>query len=123
MGEPVQWERPDYAYIPRGLMAGDWGKTGHRTEVADYVREFRLRMRHMMDNDSSRDSLEYIYSLDDATVLAAAHEDSPEHREVKRRLGGAGEYINPLWITGQCATDAYERGLIDEREFDRLADN
>jgi hypothetical protein len=123
MGERVQWEREDYAYIPQGLMAGDWGKTGHRTEVAEGVREFRLRMRRMMDNDSSRDSLMYIYSLDDATVLAAADEDSPEHREVARRLGGDESYINPSWITGQCATDAYERGLIDEREFDRLADN
>lgn len=37
MGKPVQHESPDYSYQPAGLMAGEWGKTGHRTEVEPYV--------------------------------------------------------------------------------------
>jgi hypothetical protein len=130
-GVPVQHEKPGYAYQPEGLMAEDWGKTGCRTEVAAFIRAGNLRDRHWMDNDKGRDALEYIWSLDDATVLAARIENSPGHLEVCRRLGGSiydtppparGEGVNPLWVALRCATAAYERGLIDERELDRIAD-
>jgi hypothetical protein len=130
-GVPVQHEKPGYVYRPEGLMAEGWGKAGRRTEVAAFIRAGNLRDRHWMDNDKGRDALEYIWSLDDATVLAARIENSPEHLEVCRRLGGSiygtpppagGEGVNPLWVTDLAARTAYERGLIDERELDRITD-
>ena len=115
-GQPVQHERPDYTYTPTGLMAEPWGKTGHRTEVADYVEAGLLRQRKFMDSDSGRDSLMYVWSLDDDTLLGARLYGSPEHAEVVRRLGNP----NPYWVTSQAASTAYSRGLIDEDELDRI---
>lgn len=132
MGEPVQHEKPDYAYEPKGLMAESWGKTGHRTQVAEFIVAGNLRQRAWMDNDKTRDSWMYIQELDDATLLRAMLGGSSEHAEVCRRLGGStwdnslgllpGEGVNPLWVTARCATEAYDRGLIDEREMDRIVD-
>lgn len=112
----VRHERPDYIYVPKGLMASQWGKTGYRTEVAQYLTDAHLRDRRMMDNDSSRDALEYIWSLDDATILRVCGENSDDHAEVCRRLSP----VNPLWVTLQAATVAYYRDLIDENELDRI---
>lgn len=128
MSKPVQHEQPGYEYKPEGLMAEPWGKTGYRTQVAEFIVAGNLKNRAWMDNDKGRDSLEYVWSLDDATVTAAMIENTPEHREVCRRLGGSiydepkGEGVNPLWVTMQCANAAYDRGLIDERELDRIVD-
>jgi hypothetical protein len=122
MGQPVQHEQPDYEYKPTGLMAEEWGKAGTRTEPPAFVREDILRQRHYMDNDRSRDALMYVLSLDDATLLAAADDGSEANGEICRRLSQDGAWTNPSWVTGACATEAYERGLIDEREFDRLSD-
>lgn len=127
MSQVVQHERPDYEYRPEGLMAEDWGKTGPRTEPPEFVRQSILQQRHWMDNDGSRDSLMYILSLDDATVLEGRLEGSEAHREICRRLGGStwdgpGGKVNPLWVTARCATEAYDRGLIDEHEMDRIVD-
>ena len=114
----VHHEGPDYVYEPTGLMAEDWGKTGHRTEVADRIRASRLQRRRWMDNDKGRDSIEYVWGLDDATVLEAAHEGTPAHAEVCRRLGK----VNPWWVTSQCAMDAYERGIMSAEEMDVIVD-
>lgn len=131
MSQQVQHEKPDYEYRPQGLMAEPWGKEGYRTEVAGFIRKGQLQDRRYMDNDASRDAFEYVMSLDDATLLAARIEGSREHLEVCRRLGGSiydrlapdqGTGVNPLWVTLRAATAAYERGLIDERELDRIAD-
>lgn len=122
MSHVVQWEHPDYTFIPHGLMAEYWGKTGLRTEITDAIRDGRLRFRRMMDNDKARDSIEYIWSLDDETVLAGAHYGSDIGAEIGARLAnGEDRWINPSWVSGMCAQDAYERGLIDGNEFDRLA--
>jgi len=56
MSSIVQHERPDYEYLPTGLMAEEWGNTGHRTEVAEFLVADRLRRRSWMDNDRSRDA-------------------------------------------------------------------
>ena len=69
-----------------------------------------------MDNDASRDALEYIWRLDDCTVLGARLEGSPEHIEVCRRLGN----VNPWWVMLHCARTAYDRDLITETEMDRI---
>jgi hypothetical protein len=119
MSEPdrtVRWETADYVYEPKGLLADPWGKTGPRTEVSEAIRNGRLSFRRTMDNDESRDAAEYVWSLDDATVVAGGSYGSPEHREICRRL----EPVNYYWVTSRCAQDAYERGLIGEDELDRL---
>ena len=113
----VRHERPDYVYVPAGLMAEPWGKTGHRTEVAQFIQKDHLLHRKWMDNDRARDSLEYVWSLDDETVLAARLYGSPEHLEVCRRLGT----VNPYWVTMRAANTAYDRALIDEQELNRIA--
>lgn len=123
----VHHEAPGYEYRPQGLMAEDWGKTGHRTEPPAFVTEGNLRNRAMMDNDKGRDSLMYIWSLDDETVLKGCREGKKRHREIVRRLGGSiydepPGAVNPSWVTMQCANTAYDRGLIDERELDRIVD-
>jgi hypothetical protein len=119
----VRHERPGYVYAPAGLMAEPWGKTGHRTEVAAPIQEDHLRQRKWMDNDAGRDSLEYIWSLDDETVLEARFYGSTVHQEVCRRLDdGRGHGTNPYWVTMRAASVGYDRGLIDERELDRIAD-
>lgn len=41
--------------------------------------------------------------------------------EVCRRLSENGTWTNPGWVVARCATEAYDRGLIDETEVDRLA--
>lgn len=112
----VHHEKPGYAYRPQGLMAEPWGTTGHRTEVDERIRQGQLQRRSWMDNDSGRDAVEYVWSLDDATTLAGQRYGSPEHGEICRRL----EPVNPRWVTAQCAVSAYERGLIDEAELDRI---
>jgi hypothetical protein len=112
----VRHEKPDYAYAPEGLMAEPWGKQGHRTQVAEFLQEAHLRDRRIMDNDSSRDASEYIWSLDDATVLAARIAFSPEHEEICRRLAP----VNPYWVTARAGCTAYDRDLIDEHEIDRI---
>jgi hypothetical protein len=123
----VRHERPDYLYVPKGLMAEPWGKTGERTEVAEYLEADHLQKRKWMDNDSGRDSLEYVWSLDDETVLEARFDGSTVHHEVCRRLDngevydGQGHGTNPSWVTMQAENVAYYRGLIDERELDRIA--
>ncbi len=95
--------------------------------------EGNLRQRKWMDNDKTRDSWMYIQELDDATILAAMREGTPELAEVCRRLGGStwdnslsllpGEGVNPLWVTARCATEAYDRDLIDASEMDRIVDS
>jgi hypothetical protein len=114
----VHHEAPDYVYEPHGLLAESWGKTGPRTEVADFIRRAQLQERKLMDDDAARDAFEFVQSLDDATVLAGRIDGSPEHAEICRRL----KPVNAAWVTMQCANTAYARGLIDERELDRIAE-
>jgi hypothetical protein len=121
----VQHETADYHYAPQGLMAENWGKTGTRTDPPSFVRESVLRARKWMDNDQSRDALMYILSLDDATLRAGMTEGTPEHAEICRRLGGStweseNGKVDPLWVTAQCATESYDRGLITGEELDRI---
>lgn len=117
----VRWEKPGYEFTPTGLMAEDWGKTGHRTELEPFLQENWLTMRRIMDNDSARDSAEYIRSLDDATLLAALETGSSVGAEIARRLvNGEDTWINPSWVISHVATLAYERGLIDETQIDRI---
>ena len=115
----VHHEGPGYVYEPTGLMAEDWGKTGHRTEVPAAAQESHLFCRRIMDNDRGRDAMEYVWSLDDKTILGACAAGSPEHREVMRRIGGK---TNPYWVTSQAGETAYIRGLIGEAEIDRIMD-
>lgn len=127
VSKPVQHERPDYEYKPAGLMAEPWGTAGPRTEPPEFARKSILQQRQWMDNDESRDALMYVLSLDDATVMEGRLEGSEAHREICRRLGGSiwdgpDGKVNPLWVTARCATEAYDRGLIDERELDRIVD-
>lgn len=112
----VRHETPDYNYNPQGLMADGWGSAGYRTQVTEFLEKDHLQQRRWMDNDEGRDALEYIWRLDDQTVLAARVYGSEEHSEVVRRLGD----VNPWWVTERCATTAYARGLIDEQGLDRI---
>lgn len=61
-----------------------------------------------------------IRALDDATVLAVARDRSGT--EYQAVLAQMGPDTNPQWITDVAAETAYDRGLIDETEFDYLAD-
>jgi hypothetical protein len=115
----VHHEGPEYAYVPEGLMAEDWGKTGRRTEVPGLVRAGQLKMRRLMDDDSGLDAFEYVHSLDDATLLESARHGSGAHREVCRRLGGGrGRAVNGCWVTARCAAEAYDRGIMSAEEMD-----
>ena len=118
MDRVVRHEQPDYEYRPTGLMAEDWGKTGIRSEVTPGIRESVLRTRRDMDNDRSRDSLEYVWSLDDQTLLAGMDEQNETSREICRRLSYDGSWTNPAWVMMMCAEFAYYRGLISETELD-----
>jgi hypothetical protein len=123
MARTVHHERPDYAYAPRGLMAEDWGKTGHRTEVPGFVRAGQLRMRRLIDDDSGRDAFEYIHSLDDGTLLEAAQYGSDAHREACRRLSdGRERAVNGYWVTARCAAEAYDRDIMSAGDMDRIVD-
>ncbi len=105
-----------YEYIPQGLMAEEWGKTGYRTKVTEFLEQEHLRERSALANDASRDALEYIWSLDDTTVLAARRFGGSSHLEVCKRLGDP----NPWWVIACCASVSYDRGLIDEDGLNRI---
>ncbi|TDC02673.1 hypothetical protein E1091_00280 [Micromonospora fluostatini] len=77
-----------------------------------------MRRRHY--SHGAIDGTLHIRSLGDEQVLAAArNQESDAHRAILKHLG---TNTNPSWITGRCAEEAYERGLIGEREFDYLFD-
>jgi hypothetical protein len=61
-------------------------------------------------------------TLPDVAVLSAARSTtdltfrSDSLRSMLEHLGD----VNPSWVTARCAEVAYERGLIDEVDFDQL---
>ena len=112
----VHDQKSSYKYNPQGLMADEWGKSEYRTRVTDFQEEDHLRERSALTSDASRDALEYIWSLDDITVLAARRFGSSSHLEVCRRLGDP----NPWWVVHRCASVSYARDLINEEGFDRI---
>lgn len=62
----------------------------------------------------------FIRSLSDTSVLAAARR--PACGTATRIAEQSSTYTNPNWISAACAKEAYDRGLIDERELDHLTD-
>lgn len=76
----------------------------------------------LYDNEDTARAVAFIYALDDETILSAARSDPWENTSqgfqiIMDRLG---EDTNPLWITAEAATVAYDRDLIDETELDWL---
>lgn len=81
------------------------------------VDEFRF---HTPD---SKAGILFIRAMEDEDVLAAAREQDPwkpTSMGFQIVMDRMGEDANPLWITGRAAEEAYERGLLDEVEFDYL---
>lgn len=67
---------------------------------------------------SSKAGVLFIRSLSDEAVLGAARDSqSSGYRSVVAYME---RDTNPSWITSQCAQAAYERGLLDEVEFDQI---
>jgi hypothetical protein len=65
--------------------------------------------------------IEHIRALNDDVLLAGArNEGGAEHAAIVEHMSADGTWTNPSWVTGQCAEEAYERGLIDEQELDWL---
>jgi hypothetical protein len=59
-----------------------------------------------------------IRALPDADVLAAARDRaSDSHAAIMTQMGAD---TNVFWVTSVAAVTAYDRGLIDEVELDRL---
>jgi hypothetical protein len=68
------------------------------------------------------DGVLHIRGLDDDVLLAAARDDSgSQHQAIVAHMSRDGSWTNPNWVTAQCAEEAYERGLIDEQEFDWIS--
>lgn len=65
----------------------------------------------------TRAAILLIRALDDHTLLEGAHQREPVFSELIRVLG---EKTNHSWIMARCAEEAYERGVMDEREMDYL---
>lgn len=69
---------------------------------------------------ASRAGIRFIRSLDDDDVLTAARDPfSAQHAAVTVATGPGP--VSRAWVTSCCADEAYERGLIDETEYDRLS--
>jgi hypothetical protein len=61
----------------------------------------------------------HVRQLDDHYLLAAArNENGPEHAAIVTFVSSDGSQVNASWVTGACAEEAYDRGLIDEQELD-----
>jgi hypothetical protein len=60
----------------------------------------------------------FVRSLSDEAVLEAARDS--QSSGYRRVVAYMERDTNPSWITSQCAQAAYERGLLDEVEFDRI---
>lgn len=98
------------------LRDHQWGRSGHRTEIPSAMQEsFEVRLS-WMDNDAARDSLRYLDSLDDPTIVAVARGNERFRDHISALIGP----VNPWWITSQCATIAYERQLIDAETYDGM---
>lgn len=65
--------------------------------------------------------IKVIASLDDEDLLKAARGDAAmvEYVKVQMIIVHPGD-VNPYWIIGRAAEKAYDKGLIDEVEFDYL---
>jgi hypothetical protein len=62
----------------------------------------------------------HIRELSDETVLDAARDrNSDTFAQILEFMGPA---TNPYWITSQCATEAYMRGVMEATEMDRIVD-
>lgn len=70
-------------------------------------------------------------ALDDDALLSLARSDAfevahgggdPDARAAYVQvIAKTGPRTNPAWITGRAVEEAYDRGLIDERELDWLS--
>lgn len=83
--------------------------TGERPQLTEYERAYcgmKTQAAFML-----------ISALDDHTLLEGAYQREPVFSELIRVLG---EKTNHSWIMARCVEEAYERGLMDERELDYL---
>lgn len=67
---------------------------------------------------SSKAGVLFIRSLSNEAVLEAARD--PQSSGYRSVVAYMERDTNPSWITSQCAQVSYERGLLDEVEFDRI---
>lgn len=68
----------------------------------------------------SKTGILFIRALEDDDVVAAAWDrDSVGYQVILNQLG---EDTNLSWITARAAEVAYDRGLIDETEFNYLSE-
>lgn len=73
-------------------------------------------------NEKTARAVAFIEALDDETILSAARSDPWRNESLGYQviLDRMGEDTNRLWITSRAAIVAYDRGLINETELDRI---
>lgn len=91
-----------------------------QTQVGDAIAEQREEQLRWMDDDEGRAAQRYIWHQDDMLILAAARSELPGYAMLLGRLRADHGEINPLWMIGACAADAYERGIMAAEEMDSL---
>lgn len=69
-------------------------------------------------SESTKRSLEFIWSLSDEVLLEALdNQKSIAAQFIRNKLG---EDTNPNWIMGAVGEEAYCRGILGEDDWDRI---